>query len=358
MIFSFTRGNYQSVYWAMCKAIEKNLLNSGAIIFGGYVRDRIIHDHYADMFYTAADASETPLDYNDPKCHPDSWPHRTHLPADIDAVMSNDAFDTFIENMKEQDFIVKKKRTTNISAYTCRVPDLLHTKCTVMLKTHPIMRNLPLFTSCLPVVELDILHKQSLSPTECVPYGTIDFECNSLLILPGNTIDIRNGAHHFCTEKFKQINKIMSDIVEFRAVAVNPQNYRICKMLEKGFELSNHAIKLIPCEIAKKYDGLCLICHEDFEQCKAFCQVQNTCCDARYHVHCYAASRGRIDSPYDNVQNCMMCRQAMSRTHNMDMYLNHYSYRIMFQQQSVRRAIRGDSISDDIPEDDSGVDSP
>ena len=315
---TLSRGNFQSLAWAIFKAIEKNMLKAGGIIFGGYVRDRIIHDHYADKFYKseAYKKSANPTsDYNDSSCHTESWPHRTHLPSDIDVVMSNSGFATFIQLMQEEDFIVKRKAPSKISIYTCRTPcDLMHTKCVIAMKTHSLLKSLPQFKESMPAIHVDVLHKEVLHPMECVPFGTIDFECNSLLILPGNVIDLRNGAMEFCTEKYKQINKIVEDIVSFRAVAVCPQTYRVYKMLDKGFTIMNAAINLLPQRTGNAYDGVCLICHDAFDN-REIGQVRHTCCDARYHIHCYCKSKGKTDSCYDNVHNCMMCRRAIPTIH-------------------------------------------
>ena len=295
----------EKMKWSMFKAVEKALLENGGIIFGGYVRDKIIHDHFANMFYTQ---SENVDDYSDPENHRASWPHRCHMPRDIDVVVSNAGFKGFKAMMASMGFRVKQKLPSKTADIYSGDVNIQHTKCYVTLKTHPLLKGFSEMIQAIPIIEIDVLHKDEIKSTEPIPFGKIDFECNSLLIVPGDLIDVRSaGVRDFVVDKHRQINRIIEDVLAFKAVAVFPQKYRTAKMLKKGFKIVNNVVELIP-RVVGGPDGLCLICHEDFKEDKNICHVKNKCCEARYHPECYSFSREKSNTMYNNVSNCMMCR--------------------------------------------------
>ena len=301
----------QKLKWSMFKAIERAVLDNGGIIFGGYVRDKVIHDHFANMFYTQSDNHG---DYCNPENHSASWPHRTHMPSDIDVVITHNGLKGFKTMMKTMGFHVKQRAPCKLAEfYTDEVVNgnVSHTKCYVTLSSHPLLRGFGELMESIPQIEMDILHKEEIKPNEAIPFGKIDYECNSLLIVPGDLIDVRwGGIREMVVDKHRLINRIISDIVAFKAVAVFPQKYRTKKMLNKGFKVVNNVIELIPTS-GEKYDGLCIICHEGFKEDTNICHVKNGCCDARYHPDCYSFSKEKSNTIYNNTDNCMMCRGAL-----------------------------------------------
>ena len=317
----------QKLKWSMFKAIERGLLDNGGIIFGGYVRDKIIHDHYANMFYTE---SENHGDYSNPENHPASWPHRVHMPSDIDVVITHEGFKGFRASMKTMGFHVKQKVPSKMAEFYTdeTVNGVSHTKCYVTLSTHPLLRGFGELMESIPHIEMDVLHKDVIKPQEAIPFGKIDFECNSLLIVPGDLMDVRwGGIRELVVDKHRLINRIIADIVAFKAVAVFPQKYRTKKMLNKGFKVMNNVVELIPSRgVGEIYDGLCIICHSDFQEDTNICHVKNGCCDARYHPECYSFSKEKSNTVYNNVQNCMMCRGALKipRGHHLDAFIDRF----------------------------------
>ena len=73
------------------------------IIFGGYVRDMIIHDHYSQTYYNESkqlsDAS-----YNNPKVHPESWPMRTFMSDEMDIFLMPEKYKEFKAMIEKQDY--------------------------------------------------------------------------------------------------------------------------------------------------------------------------------------------------------------------------------------------------------------
>ena len=73
--------------YLLLRQIEGILLDEGVTIFGGYVRDMIIHHYGAKSFYDSDDVKADPLKiarYSDSQVHPSSYNDRNTYPKDID----------------------------------------------------------------------------------------------------------------------------------------------------------------------------------------------------------------------------------------------------------------------------------
>ncbi len=80
------------------KNIANFLINSGEIIFGGYVRDMLINNNFAQVFFANGGTSET---YTDEKVHPESYVGRMTFPIDIDVFTEKniDNFETLLDQL-------------------------------------------------------------------------------------------------------------------------------------------------------------------------------------------------------------------------------------------------------------------
>jgi hypothetical protein len=245
-----------------------------------------------------------------------------------------------------------------------RLPDLLHQHMGHEIKAK------------IPNIQLDILHQPIIHDYKA-SFSATDFECNSLLILSDNTLALRTSSALYSTtstkpqlpspsntsnpsplDGHKSLDRIIQDIINFKAVAVQPQQHRIAKMVKKGFTVSSPtSITLVSNITTTSYDGTCLVCHGSLDQAptphpentnndpeehtialtayndaKRF-HVKNNCCDARYHPACYKQSQDQATTEYDNVQKCMMCRSHLeniySATNNVFCPLAEYSRSIV-----------------------------
>lgn len=84
--FPQTRQFWVKERYMLLRAMEKILLRSGVTIFGGYVRDMIIHHNGANIFYQNGGCSNT---YCDKDVHPESFKDRNTYPKDIDCFVSD-----------------------------------------------------------------------------------------------------------------------------------------------------------------------------------------------------------------------------------------------------------------------------
>lgn len=108
----FHKHNYYKYF--LSKRIIEALLSTSAdtIIYGGYVRDNLFHDHMASLFYTrymkieGTDDDKYSLfdDYNNPTIDEASV-FRTLVPQDIDVVFSRQRdYDLFVLSLQSMNF--------------------------------------------------------------------------------------------------------------------------------------------------------------------------------------------------------------------------------------------------------------
>jgi hypothetical protein len=77
--------------YLLLRNIEKMLISNGVTIFGGYVRDLIIHNHGAKSFYDGIEIEER-SGYCNTNVHFSSYESRNTYPNDIDCFLSNPSF--------------------------------------------------------------------------------------------------------------------------------------------------------------------------------------------------------------------------------------------------------------------------
>ena len=285
--------------------LQDLILQNNGVIFGGYVRDKIIHDKFAQDFYQARKNTETILDYDNPMHHPESWPWRTLLPIDIDIAMSTRMIKNLTAAISNAGYICRVLYTKKANIYLSSPVNLSHTKLLVKLKLHKLIYNYTSVREQIPDVMIDVIHKENLESTDIIPFGSNDFECNSLVISCPNTLDTRLRMDPFL--KYQKLCSIIDDTVNLKAVPVNPAPYRMQKMLKKGFTIEDRYIIVKPPRLSKTYEGRCVICFNDFTG-SVNELVKNKCCDASYHLSCYQHSCLSSTS-YNNIINCAMCRQ-------------------------------------------------
>ena len=170
----------EKLKWKMLCCMRDIVIKCEGIIFGGYVRDMIIHDHYSQTYYNESkqlsDAS-----YNNPKVHPESWPMRTFMSDEMDIFLIPEKYKEFKAMIEKQDYQIKTK---NKNKY-----DILF----ITIKMHSLLKDL---SKDVPVLKINVFYKEL--PTK------FDFECNSLMIQNGTISTMLNIPNIFC--KLKKIN--------------------------------------------------------------------------------------------------------------------------------------------------------
>jgi hypothetical protein len=80
--------------WKFKKEIASILIDHDAVIFGGFVRDMILHDSHATQFYEK-NPNATQQEYADDSVHPQTS-GRLVIPRDIDCCISQQQLEAVI----------------------------------------------------------------------------------------------------------------------------------------------------------------------------------------------------------------------------------------------------------------------
>jgi hypothetical protein len=292
------------INWKIMLALEKIILMNGGNIFGGFVRDKILHDSAADTFYEYMEkeniitrSSEFQLKYNDVTFLPEAN-DRCVLPSDIDCFMRTSELKKMISHLNKNNYNVKTKRDSSANLYFFKNSDdenisrLKHAKLTITLECNDMLFDI--FNMSDFKVEMDVIH---IDDNDVDMYdilsSNIDFECNSLIT----------------DKKMKKISAIISDIKLKRAVVSQRYQkngydslipvYRWEKMILKGWKPVSPYFEIVKGE---EYDGHCIICHDNIDPLKY--HIKDIGCDARFHMGCYLKTQR-----HENFKGeCPMCK--------------------------------------------------
>ena len=301
--------------WNMLCSIRDIISRCNGVIFGGFVRDMIIHDHYAQTYYEyLAEKDELVDQYSNKDFHPESWPMRTHQPEDIDVAMTTSQYDEFKKNLDSKGYRFKTKKLPTNHPYRAHLAEnnMQLDTLTVFIKVHHLIASYTNITQMMPSIKIDVIYKESFDPAkDRFPLGKVDFECNALVINNG-TLDLQslNNYQKDPFNKLRKINEIVEDIIKFHATPIYPEAHRIEKMIEKGFYIIDRFIEIMPVKELNKYEGQCIVCCSKVK--KHDIMLKNKCCDGRYHLRCYKDSCSKARTKFDNIHYCVMCR-----THNI-----------------------------------------
>lgn len=289
--------------WLNYKHIGKIITEKcDGIIFGGYVRDSILHDYYASQFYknhTGFSSTELDIKYIDIEYNIETI-NRLLLPSDIDIYLPNNNFKQLVMELLNNNYSIHKKiirkgsqyfnnfdidiaeKLTHIILYIkpslSKVYEILSQ---IILNTDEIKSILKKMKKELFIIKLDIfLSENKLND----PFlGEIDFECNSLYLTKYG-ISISNKLTQSLTflEKNNKLQDIINNIIQKKAIWINPCVKRIYKMFIKEWNIDHTKVYLYHNEeITEK--NICLICQEEID----FLSFKMKCCNGYMHINCF-----------------------------------------------------------------------
>lgn len=339
--------------WKIKQTIAKLILDIGGIIFGGFVRDTLLHDHYAKKYYEKIKdkgytSSIKDMCYNDESYYPETKDRRV-IPNDIDCYIESTEMLAQLESA-----LIRHKFSyhrvfvrQNASDYIPRmnVPDnsLIHIRYKVYCFDRIAKYNLKnTILNLLPAEFRFLCNKhvqecitriyETSTDVNCViidalvkkipelqieaPFGNIDFECNALILTKdgirlSNQLLISHGIVEATARVFK-LTQIIQDITEKQAVIARNEhpidNYRFQKMRLKGWKIITklELVKEIPNPPPSKYDKeMCIICHDNFEG--NFYKLK--CCSAKYHKECLLKTIHTGTSAMALTMCCIVCKR-------------------------------------------------
>jgi hypothetical protein len=325
--------------WQIMCILKDKILEVNGTIFGGYVRDSILHDHYAKQYYKVCNNIMANIDrdtsnkqYDNPYFLIESK-ERLTVPNDIDCYMNESDFPMFMSSLWKDRLSGKLVFSRNASRYISGFPgdtSLKHKRICIEVnfqETINELKKLPLEFDFHTVISnlmaitpepvfIDVITSSQSYPE---PFFTDpDFECNTLYISKhGLSISSRILPSCERTEynKFLKIKSVIDDILEKKAVYLHPYGTfknmpkRVSKLISNGWNIIDKFNSIIYIKDST-YEGHCIICHDKLPNT----HIKLPCCDARYHSYCLGKT---IKSSLNVEKGCIMCKSAT------DFYFTH-----------------------------------
>jgi len=208
---STTLLNENKIKHQMLRQIQNFLIENGFCIYGGYVRDTIVHDYYAKKFYKKMGVYADTKLYSDENFLPE-YKGRLVVPKDIDCFFNGTSKDLIecIQKLTKKGFDVDK------DFEVCRVypkfegVDFVSTK--IRLSNYTLLGLKHIF------VKIDICHGTSVGLKP--PFGKLDMLCNAFLLTKNGT-QISDNTGTFLDEcdaierKLFEL-KIIKDMLSFK----------------------------------------------------------------------------------------------------------------------------------------------
>lgn len=338
--------------WKAKKVVMQVILNCGGTVFGGAVRDWVIHDHFADLYYgkEAEGFSKQELDerYEDPEFMPE-LKDRLVMPVDVDACVTRAQLDKVLSSLRRKKLMAYKlfnrDPTGYIDEWMLPPGKVRHMRYQVMMRPANLFPALygALFSEVASVLrerlramareleevldgangertfhmDLMVYEKDEDVCTQAAPFAPLDFQCNGLLmnrergLFMSNRIALERDnpiAYH------RKYLAVMRDVVDRRAVRNDMwreiPGYRVSNMLGKGWDICDfQCVERVPAVVLSTDipAPMCMICHDDLD--KAHYKMK--CCEARMHLGCVHSAMTRGVAAMTETLQCIMCRQGL-----------------------------------------------
>ena len=286
-----------NIKWKLMKVIEHCVQSAGGVIFGGYPRDKIIHDHYAEEFYKKTVVLDGRCKYTDASFIPETK-LRMLIPNDIDCYMHSSKVPLFQKALKDNMLYYNDLGIEKSQKYFPSISqEFKHNKYYVTFMMHPALH------SVVPIkkyeVSVDVISSDNdkFEP----PFGEMDFECNSIILTADNEYKLSNSVCQNYTPiaKLEKLNTIVKDILQQKTniIYAKTPDYRVDHMMRKGWTISSTNIKVFKDSSSKE---TCYICMDEINTENFQCKLG--CCNGRLHLSCM---KKLVSTQFDN---CPMCR--------------------------------------------------
>lgn len=334
----FQKNNYYT--YMLSKNICEEIIASSPtnIIYGGYIRDNLIHDAMADKFYECYDTFE---EYNNPMIDKSTL-LRTLVPQDIDVVFDTTAnYDHFVCHITSMGYSVfpyhkpyheeeyKTSETVPISAENRFKIKIKNNQPIQFLSNHRFLS--VDFSKTEIIVDVTVCRCYDIKP---------DFLCNSLMVSSSGFIKygrkdfIFESAQSFLNREKKELEDILVielQIIKMEAVIVPancckikvPDLHRLKKMVKKGWRIMyNNSSTRYMHQLINDCEDCCVICRDKFTEIATVPGVHTLlngfkfgCCSASYHPKCMLevmeSSPNVLTSSYSFIDyyKCVQCSQ-------------------------------------------------
>lgn len=293
--------------WKLFCAIEKILLKHEAHIFGGYIRDKLLHDYHAQNFYRKQNTWEN---YTNLEILPEHS-ERVLIPKDIDCFMRTQQIEKLITSLKDKQFSVRivSSRPAHLYFGSNTLHELKHMKLEIRPIIHSFFKHLVPTNNYSLFIDITHTNDESVDMYKLLS-SNIDFECNSLFITPMNELRLSSwfGKHLSAFEKLQKINEIIEDIISHKARTIiyrQIPEYRIQKMLEKKWIIIDNELSVSRRDL--KEPDTCVICAGEFINDDI--KVKYGQCSTLYHLKCFHT----MASHQEFKNKCPVCSEHMNK---------------------------------------------
>lgn len=329
------------------------LTDCGAGIFGGSIRDSIIHDYGAQNFYDHINndyfnkdkyVDHINLLYCDDKFHPESYIDRNTIFNDIDTVMTDSHLNTFLEELDSLYIKYEYVKYHDLTRYI-NINNLDNLISSYIVLTITIDNKAELskieysknlgkniifnyLKKCFFKIDI-LLCKEDISVKKVLDKITSnsDFYCNSIYLFNNKleineeiankikkpyddtlyednikkNIDIFLKKENYITDT---LDIVKTQILERKAISINltqKTEKRINKIKSKGFKIifSQNIYECISCN-----DEVCILCRDDFTDLNEPLKLK--CCNSYYHKECL------LDISNSNkYKKCLYCAKEL-----------------------------------------------
>jgi len=321
--------------WKFMCCLRDMVLDHDGIVFGGFVRDAIIHDHFAAKFYeknNGATGNERLY------CIPSYLPEtagRLVIPRDIDCRMTHTNLDAMLARMKRKridhhivfvrdpmEYLSNADEPSDRTVSHVRLLLEVDTgRVEAALEDLPFRFSLPKIRS--PVVKMDVIVSRDkfVEPFVSMP----DFDCNALYLTKhGISLSSFVCPHGDMLRTERRRQEVIANIIEKKATYLNPDPdseimnavlvYRVKKMLDGGWVLHDDVLRSV---LDDGYEGYCIICHGTLERV----HFKIRCCDGRYHGKCLQAAMTQGECAMRLTNKCILCKCVVPTTESNLPYL-------------------------------------
>ena len=271
--------------WCAFKYTLADCLNCGAIVYGGAVRDLMLHNMNAKLF--AQDHDQ--IEYSDESVSPETI-DRLVVPHDIDCLIGEKDYHTLIQHFSTAHFL-NIKEVKNVYFNKDKYSNYKHLKLTVL---HMIDKNVH--------VKIDII-VQMVGELK-MPYMNLDFDVNGLVLTSGG-IQLNEymkstgkNAGLNAIEDASRLHVILENIRQKKAFTMEGcAVYRYKKMNKYGWDITFKS-KLFNYYFEEDYEGDCIICKDKITGCSV--NYKECKCDFRVCLGC-------ILKDYKKLDKCPLC---------------------------------------------------
>lgn len=330
-----TEINRNKMSWLMTVDVMQGILSHRGCLFGNSVRDIYLHDSHAIDFYADPEIQVNNTDintlYKDKTVLPE-FDGRWAIPSNIEAMIHISQKRSFIkflagkftiEYISEDNLVLKEGELKHyqIKLFAFSIPALktqiykslagsIYDMTAAINKlTNDYLNNLMNLSKSLPSITLDMyvsnvpLEKKQPEP----PFNTnIEVLSNALIYDESGIRFTKQLITHFdsIARQQRKLDKTLKNILNYVAIA-NGQltaNNKLKELVNNGWAISYDYVHFHI--VREKYDGHCIICHDQFESTKHHYKM--TCCDARFHEDC-------LQQAYASDKNteCILCKKYM-----------------------------------------------